>query len=190
MREIVFGVFGRYKPLERTFDPLSSIIYFKTVFCKCQVAAVYCLCMDLEKNDPPLFSFGCNIWRKNTLCWLITFSSSKALKDWGERAVKFVCPHCNRRLVQHPLRWNSFLQFTSVHSSNWFLVCLCLVLVESSPPTHCDGTHSGPEVVVVAVLPPPPLHALLWKPDELPLVPSLSLIYPWLAQCGNISKTK
>ena len=113
-----------------------------------------CLCTDLEKNDPPLFSFGCNIWRKNTLCWLITFSSSKALKDWGERAVKFVCPHCNRRLVQHPLRWNSFLQFTSVHFSNWFLVCLCLVLVESSPPTHCDGTHSGPEVVVVAVLPP------------------------------------
>ena len=129
------------------------------------------------------------MWRKNTLCWLITFSSSKALKDWGERAVKFVCPHCNRRLVQHPLRWNSFLQFTSVHFSNWFLVCLCLVLLEASPPTHCDGTHSGPEVVVVAVLPPPPLHALLWKPDELPLVPSLSLLYPLLAQCSNISKT-
>ena len=52
----MFGVFGRYKPLDRTFDPLSSIIYFKTVFCKCQVAAV-CV-RTLKKMTPPYLALG------------------------------------------------------------------------------------------------------------------------------------
>ena len=47
MTEIVFG---RYKPSNRTFNPLYYFIYIKSVLG--YDAGVCCLCMDLEKFHP------------------------------------------------------------------------------------------------------------------------------------------